>query len=54
MSSKYEVLDDGHETTVYHNNELVAVFYGGKRQIRAKRFVDREEYLEQVYAANNL
>lgn len=53
MSSRYEILEDSHETSVYEGDELIAVFFGDKRGIRAQRFVDREEYLEQVYAARD-
>lgn len=50
VSSKYEILEDTHETSVYEGDGLIAVFFGDKREVRAQRFVDREEYLEQVYA----
>ena len=57
VSSKYEILEDAHETSVYKGNELIAVFFdqlgNTNGAARAQRFVDREEYLEQVYAVRD-
>lgn len=48
MTSKYELLEDSHETSVYEGDNLIAVFFGDTRWLRAQRFVDREEYLDQI------
>lgn len=53
MNSTYEILEDAHETTVYKGNEVIAVFFGTERCAQSKRFVDREEYLEQGHATVN-
>lgn len=45
MKTKYEVLEDGHDASVYCGDTLLAVFYGADRSLRAQQFVAREEYL---------
>lgn len=60
--ANYDVLESARETTVMCGDSCIAVFYGYvdsqaafvNGSDRARRFVKREEYLEQVYAARDI
>lgn len=48
MASKYEILEDCYDTSVYEGDVLIAVFYGKERSALAQRFVNREDYLDLI------